>query len=468
MEGQNACIQIAPPTVAVVMVPFPAQGHLNQLLQLSHLITSYGLPVHFAGSSSHNRQAKLRLHGWGSQSLSKIHFHDFQLPPYTNPLPNPDPSIPFPTHLQPLFNASLHLRQPVSQLLEQLSCKFRRVIMIHDALLASVVQDAKILSNTESYVFVPISAFTTFFNAWSRFPEKPFLIDSESPKCVPSMDECLPFEFLHFLANQKKCLGFESGWLYNTSRVIEGRYVELFEKLLICPEKKHFAIGPVNSVEMENKNGKHICLEWLNKQQKDSVIYISFGSTTSMTDDQITELALGLEKSQQKFIWVLRKADTGDVFTSAEVRKDQLPEGYDERVKNRGMVVRDWAPQLEILGHPATGGFMSHCGWNSCMESISLGVPIAAWPMHSDQPSNAVLVTEVLKVGVLVRDWTQHAELVSSKTIDSALRRLMASAEGKEMRKRATELGDAVRASVVEGGASRLEMDAFISHITRK
>lgn len=102
------------------------------------------------------------------------------------------------------------------------------------------------------------------------------------------------------------------------------------------------------------------------------------------------------------------------------------------------------------------------------MESISLGVPIAAWPMHSDQPSNAVLVTEVLKVGVLVRDWTQHAELVSSKTIDSALRRLMASAEGKEMRKRATELGDAVRASVVEGGASRLEMDAFISHITRK
>ena len=74
-----------------------------------------------------------------------------------------------------------------------------------------------------------------------------------------------------------------------------------------------------------------------------------------------------------------------------------LPE---ERTKGKGMVVREWVPQVKILGHPSTGGFMSHCGWNSCVESISMGVPIAAWPMHADQPFNAVLITKVLKVGV--------------------------------------------------------------------
>lgn len=92
---------------------------------------------------------------------------------------------------------------------------------------------------------------------------------------------------------------------------------------------------------------------------------------------------------------------------------------------------------------------------------------MAAWPMHSDQPKNAILVTEVLRIGTLVRDWTQHAELVMSTTIENALRRLMASKEGEEMRKRAAELGDVVRASVAKGGASRLEIDSFISYITR-
>ncbi|KMT15060.1 hypothetical protein BVRB_3g061820 [Beta vulgaris subsp. vulgaris] len=473
MEGQNntkdeakSCLK---PQVAVVVVPFPAQGHLNQLLHLSNLITSYGLPVHYAGSASHNRQAKLRLHGWDSQSSSKVHFHDFQLPPYSSPPPNPDPSIQFPAHLQPLFDTSLHLRQPVNQLLHQLSTNFRRIIVIHDCLMASVVQDVKLIPNAEAYAFIPISAFTSFFNSWDRIPDKPFQLDSDIPKCIPSTDGCSTQEIANFIANQRKCLGFESGRLYNTSMVIEGRYIELLKKLSKKSEIKHFAVGPLNPVEIENKSEKqqHMCLKWLDKQMKDSVIYVSFGSTTTMTDEQIMELATGLEKSEQKFIWVLRRADIGDVFKGGEDRKPQLPEGYEERMEDRGMVVREWAPQLEILAHPSIGGYMSHCGWNSCMESISIGVPMAAWPMHSDQPKNAILVTEVLRIGTLVRDWTQHAELVMSTTIENALRRLMASKEGEEMRKRAAELGDVVRASVAKGGASRLEIDSFISYITR-
>lgn len=129
--------------------------------------------------------------------------------------------------------------------------------------------------------------------------------------------------------------------------------------------------------------------------------------------------------------------------------------------------MRDWAPQLEILAHGSTGGFISHCGWNSSIESISMGVPIGAWPMHSDQPRNAFLITDVLKIGVEVRDWKCRDELVSSFQVEKAVRRLMASEEGDEIRKRAGELGDAVRSSVMEGGESQKDMDSFIAHITR-
>ena len=114
-----------------------------------------------------------------------------------------------------------------------------------------------------------------------------------------------------------------------------------------------------------------------------------------------------------------------------------------------------------------TGGFMSHCGWGSCKESITMGVPIATWPMHSDQPNNAFLVTDILKVGLVVDRWEDREELVSSSAIARTVKRLMTSKEGEEIRKRAAELGSASRRSVEEGGVSRLELDSFVSHITR-
>ena len=110
---------------------------------------------------------------------------------------------------------------------------------------------------------------------------------------------------------------------------------------------------------------------------------------------------------------------------------------------------------------------MSHCGWNSCMESITCGVPIATWPMHSDQPYNAVLISKVLKIGVTVKDWTRRNELVTALMVERGVRRLMVDREGEEMRKRAAELGGAVKRAVAEGGVSRMELDSFVARITR-
>ncbi|KAL8544376.1 hypothetical protein ACS0TY_004787 [Phlomoides rotata] len=98
------------------------------------------------------------------------------------------------------------------------------------------------------------------------------------------------------------------------------------------------------------------------------VIFVSFGITSLFSDEQIQEVAFGLERSGHKFIWVVRGADKHDIF-AGEVSEVELPKGFEERVRGRRVVVRDWAPQLEILGHCSTGGFMSHCGWNWCTDT---------------------------------------------------------------------------------------------------
>ncbi|XP_074286048.1 zeatin O-glucosyltransferase-like [Silene latifolia] len=461
------------PEVVVVMVPFPAQGHLNQLLHFSHIITSYGIPVHYVGSGPHNHQAKLRLHGWSSQQSNQIHFHDFQLLDYKTILPpKPDPSIHWPVHFQPLFHATVHLRQPIAKLLHQLSVSFKRVVVVHDSLMTTVVEDVKSIPNAESYVFIPTSAFTTLLGYLGNSPAKLFQLDPDLPRNIPSEEGCVPTEIAEFITNQYQSLGTESGRLYNTSRVIEGRFLELLEKISKNSELKNYAIGPLNpgvgqaQTRSNGETERHRCLRWLDEQEKASVLYVAFGSTTSLSREQTNELARGLESSGHKFIWVLRKADEIDGFTQDE---EEVPDGFEERVMGTGMVVREWAPQLEILAHPATGGFMSHCGWNSCMESISMGVPLAAWPMHSEQPKNSYLVSQVLRIGIVVREWEKRDELVTSSTIENAVKMLMASKEGKEMKDRVAELSYALGGSSMSDAAAlnRLEIDTFISHITR-
>ncbi|KAL5067171.1 hypothetical protein RYX36_018058 [Vicia faba] len=182
---------------------------------------------------------------------------------------------------------------------------------------------------------------------------------------------------------------------------------------------------------------------------------------------KIEQITIGLEQSKKKSIWVLRDADKGDIFYGSEDKRYEVAKGFEERVEGMGLVVRDWAPQLEILNHSSTGGFMSHCGWNSSLESISMGVPIAAWPMHSDQPRNYAFITQILKVGVVVKDWAKRDELVTASDIENVVRRLMETKECDEMRERAMKLKNDIGMSMEEGGVCRMEMDSFIAHITR-
>ncbi|CAI9787533.1 unnamed protein product [Fraxinus pennsylvanica] len=283
------------------MVPLPAQGHLNQLLHLSHLISFYSIPVHFAGTTTHNRQAKVRVHGWDPSAATNMHFHDFPTPPFHNPPPDPNATTKFPSQILPSFHASMELRHPIFSVVETLSKKARIVIIIYDYLMAYVVQDMHSIPNVESYCFQSISAFSLYSFYWEGVGKPEVKNEAEILKEVPSMEGCFVPELSEFSKLQQEAKKFHSGDLYNTKRIIEGFYLDLLEKEKVSGTDKIWAIGPFNPVvipERKNSNSRsHECLQWLDKQASNTVIFVSFGSTSSLSHEQIKELALGLENS---------------------------------------------------------------------------------------------------------------------------------------------------------------------------
>ncbi|KAG8371988.1 hypothetical protein BUALT_Bualt12G0020000 [Buddleja alternifolia] len=292
--------------VSVLMVPFPLQGHLNQLLHLSRLISAHNVTVHYVGTATHNRQAQRRIHGWDPRSSNNIIFHEFPSLQFESPPPNPNTPIQFPSHLQPLFDATSFLRHPVGRLMRNLSAANRRVIIIHDSLMGSVVQDFVKFPNAESYTFHSVSAYTMFFFLWESM-RRPFAIDEEILDNLPSMEGCFTPEFLKFVSNQHGYMNLNSGRIYNTCRVVEGPFLELLSKPQISGEKKQWALGPFNPVITEknkilssDSSLRHKCLKWLDGLTQNSVIFVSFGTTTTLLKKQINELAIGLEKSEQR------------------------------------------------------------------------------------------------------------------------------------------------------------------------
>ncbi|XP_057872137.2 zeatin O-glucosyltransferase [Cryptomeria japonica] len=207
-------------------------------------------------------------------------------------------------------------------------------------------------------------------------------------------------------------------------------------------------------------------MRWLDTQAPASVLYVSYGSMSSLSATQIRELADGLERSGQPFLWVLRVSDGAHLSTEAEfdLACKFLEQEYTGRLGGRGFIARNWAPQLDILFHTSTGGFLTHCGWNSTMESISAGVGMLAWPLHTDQFANAALITQELKAGVEVKEWgnAEENEEVSADEVEKAVKRLMASEEGMQVRKRAQELRGEARKAVGDGGSSWKDMGSLL------
>ncbi|KAK2660248.1 hypothetical protein Ddye_006781 [Dipteronia dyeriana] len=231
---------------------------------------------------------------------------------------------------------------------------------------------------------------------------------------------------------------------------------------------KSWSIGSVRLFNARYDSGnddKHDCLTWLHSQNPNSVVYVSFGSLCSFSSAQTSEIAQALDSMNHPFIWVVRKEDR---------ENEWLPRELEEKItkSSKGLIINGWAPQLSILEHPAVGGFLTHCGWNSVLETIAAEVPMATWPLGADQFYNEKLITQVLGVGVKVGSevWTQLLEesrsYVEKEKIEKAVNELMGGGEEAEMRrKKVKELSVIAKAAVKDGGSSYSSVTALLDEL---
>lgn len=234
------------------------------------------------------------------------------------------------------------------------------------------------------------------------------------------------------------------GFLFNTVEEIDKVGLSYFRRKFRLPV---WAIGPINlSVNggaQTGKNGRtetETCLQFLNSKPPSSVLYISFGSQNTITASQMMQLAKALDKSKKNFIWVVRPPLGFDINT--EFRTEEwLPENFKKQTEeeHRGLIVHKWAPQVEILSHQSVGAFMSHCGWNSVLESLSRGVPLLGWPMAAEQFYNSKMMVEIAEVCVEIARGIDFE--VRSEDLRVKIEEVMSeNGKGKEMRKKALEI----------------------------
>ncbi|XP_062099092.1 anthocyanidin 3-O-glucosyltransferase 5-like [Humulus lupulus] len=237
-------------------------------------------------------------------------------------------------------------------------------------------------------------------------------------------------------------------------------------------------VGPlIRETEPITESGVE-CLAWLDNQPSDSVVFVALGSGGTLSAAQLTEIAWGLELSGQRFVWVVRTPTEFDASATffnvgGDINdpKSFLPVGFLERTKKVGYVVASWAPQVAVLRHRSTGAFLSHCGWNSTMESMRHGVPMIAWPLYAEQKMNATALVE--DVGVAVRPAEDPGKgIVTREEIKRVVSLVIGGEEGKLLRLRAGKLKESAEKVLSDNGGSsydsltRITNDWMVSRIS--
>ncbi|KAL3848889.1 hypothetical protein ACJIZ3_010771 [Penstemon smallii] len=263
------------------------------------------------------------------------------------------------------------------------------------------------------------------------------------------------------------------GIIVNSFRELEPDYVDHYRTKI---REKIWHAGPVSlcNKEAEDKAQRvklptmalaaQNCLNWLDTQEPNSVVYVAFGTISSFSETQLREIAIGLESSEQKFIWVVRYDDEHNQVS-------RLPQGFEERIEGKGLVINGWVPQLMILEHESVGGFLTHCGWNSFLEGITAAVPMITWPIFAESLDNEKFITQILKIGVAVgvQEWSERDDvnrvLIGREKIAKAVRDVMIGEEAMEMRKRVRSLSDAAKKAVEVGGSSYNDIESLLQEL---
>ncbi|ESQ46254.1 hypothetical protein EUTSA_v10000612mg [Eutrema salsugineum] len=260
------------------------------------------------------------------------------------------------------------------------------------------------------------------------------------------------------------CLKDVKWVLVNSFYELESEIIESMSGL-----KPMIPIGPLVSpfllgADEEDKtlDGKNLdmwksdeyCMEWLDKQARSSVVYISFGSLLKSSETQVKSIATALRNRGVSFLWVIRPKEKGE---NVDVLQEMVREG-------QGIVI-EWGPQEWILSHVAISCFVTHCGWNSTMETVVTGVPVVAYPSWIDQPLDARLLVDVFGIGVRMRNDAVDGEL-KVEEVERCIEAVREGSAAADMRRRVTELKHAARSALASGGSSARNLDSFIADIT--
>ncbi|XWS55595.1 hypothetical protein CRYUN_Cryun09bG0014200 [Craigia yunnanensis] len=464
----------------VVFLPFPVQGHVKPMLKLAELLSNAGLQVTFMNTEYvHDRF----LPSVDIQAFYR-RFPKFQFLSIPDGLP-PDHRRSNKRFGDWFLSTGAAIKTALRQLLVSLSRKAGRqrhpTCIIADGLLSSSAIDAG-----EEFG-IPVLAFRTFSacSIWTYFHLLKLIEKGEVPlhdkdmdklvTCIPGLEKIirrrdLPsicrFERaedprLEFFVNQTTAMLQASALIVNTFDELERPMLSKLSSFF----SKIYTIGPLHglsdvrigddpsslastkSIHWKEDKG---CITWLDSQPSKSVVFVSFGSIVRFTHDQMLEFWHGLVNSGKPFLWVVRP---DSIIGEDDPGKMDL----EERNKGKGLVV-SWTPQEKVLAHPAVGGFLTHSGWNSTLESIYAGVPMICWPALGDQQVNSRFVSDVWRVGFDMKDSCERS------VIAKMVRDLM---EGKreEIMKSMDEIAKQAQESVKEGGSSYRNLEILIEDI---
>ncbi|KAM0030486.1 putative flavonol 3-O-glucosyltransferase [Helianthus debilis subsp. tardiflorus] len=305
------------------------------------------------------------------------------------------------------------------------------------------------------------------------------LINSEGEIVLPSFVNPVPTkvvravcqidEGLDFLMYSFRQLRKAKGIMVNTFLELETHAMKSFPDTNFPPV---YPVGLVLNLDgVAGKAEDRDVISWLDDQPPSSVVVLCFGSMGSFNEVQVKEIARGLEQSGHRFVWSLRRPP--HLEQSSEGNADSydgvLPDGFMERTLGTGKVI-GWAPQVSLLAHKAVGGFVSHCGWNSILESLWFGVPTATWPMYAEQQMNAFeMVVELglavdLKMDYKIDMFNPSANIVivTAEEIERGIKGVM---EDAEVRAKVKEMSKLSRETVAKGGSSYASVDYLVQEI---
>ncbi|KAL1199288.1 UDP-glycosyltransferase 73C7 [Cardamine amara subsp. amara] len=478
-----------------VVIPYMAQGHMIPLVDISRLLSQrQGVTVSIITTTQNVAKIKTSLSSSSSSSFPAINIVEVKFPSQQAGLPEGCESVDMFVSMADMlkfFDAANSLEEQVEKAMQEMvqprpSCIIGDMSLPFTSRLAKKFKIPKIL-----------------FHGFSCFSLMCIQVVRESGilKVIESNDEYFDLPGLpdrvEFTKPQVSVLQPVEGDLKeSTKKIIEadndsyGVIVNSFEELEVDYAREYrkaragkvWCIGPVSlcnklgleKVERGNKAsiGQEQCLQWLGSQETGSVLYVCLGSLCNLPLAQLKELGLGLEESNKPFIWVIREwGKYGDLTKWIQET------GFEERIKDRGLVIKGWAPQVFILSHPSIGGFLTHCGWNSTLEGISAGVPLLTWPLFAEQFLNEKLVVQILKVGLKIgveksMIYGQEEEIgvmVSRESVRKAVDELMGDCkEAQERRRRVKELSDLANKALEKGGSSNSNIRLLIEDIVEQ